>query len=146
MPYENQTFSQRVLNKVNTLASNEKLRFLIVGGVNTVFGLLTFYAIQFVIGKYITYIGSVLVAHFLVSGIGFVLYRRYVFKVSGNTFIDFIRFQSVYSISLISNLLILPILVSGFHWNVYLAQTVAVFAVTFLSFVGHKFFSFRRPQ
>ena len=132
--------------KIHLISSNEKIRFLIVGGLNTVVGLLVFYATQYFFGKYITYIGSVLFAHFLVSGFGFFLYRRFVFKVSGNVMLDFLRFQSVYSFSLISNLVILPILVSACGWNVYIAQTVTVLIVTVVSFIGHKFFSFRRAQ
>lgn len=134
----------KLSSTVRRLYGNEKVRFLIVGGINTVLGLLVFYVVQYFIGKYVTYIGSLLVTHFLVSTLGFVLYRKYVFKVTGNRLVDYIRFQSVYSISLISNLIILPILVSGLHWNVYLAQTLTVIGVTFVSFIGHKFFSFRR--
>lgn len=132
--------------RVRRLLGNEKVRFLIIGGINTVLGLLVFYVVQFLIGKYVTYIGSLLVTHFMVSTLGFVLYRKYVFKVTGNLFVDYVRFQSVYSISLISNLIILPILVTGLHWNVYFAQTLTVIGVTFVSFIGHKFFSFRRSS
>ena len=131
---------------VFSLYNNEKIRFLLVGGINTVLGLLLFYLVQFFIGKYITYIGSLLTTHLMVSTIGFILYRKYVFKVTGNLLVDFFRFQSVYSVSLISNLVILPVLVSGFHWNVYVAQTLTIAAVTVVSFLGHKLFSFQRPN
>lgn len=128
------------------LLKNDKFRFLVVGGINTILGLLTFYVIQFFWGKYVTYIGSVLITHFLISGAGFIMYRRYVFRVTKNVLVDFLRFQSVYSFSLISNLVILPILVSGLKWNVYVAQTVTVLVLTVVSFLGHKLFSFRRPK
>jgi putative flippase GtrA len=118
----------------------------VVGGINTVLGLLVFYLVQYFFGKYITYIGSLLTTHLLVSTLGFILYRKYVFKVRGNVLVDFFRFQSVYSVSLISNLVILPVLVSGLHWNVYVAQTLTIAAVTVVSFLGHKFFSFQRPK
>lgn len=140
----------RILAKLKSfllsLIKNEKIRYLLVGGFNTAFGLLVFYCVQFLFGNYITYIGSLLSTHLIVSTLGFVLYRKYVFKVSGNLVVDFLRFQSVYSVSLIANLLILPLLVSGLHWNVYLAQTVTVGVVTVVSFIGHKIFSFRRPN
>jgi putative flippase GtrA len=126
------------------MLADQKMRFLIVGGVNTVVGFLTFSAIQYFFGQNVGYLGSLFISHFLVSIAAFTLYRRYVFVVKGKLLMDFLRFQGVYMVSLGANALLLPILVAGFYWNVYVAQASSIVIVTIVSFVGHKYFSFRR--
>ncbi len=134
-----------IQNLARRLVADQRMRFLVVGGVNTVVGFLTFSAIQYFFGHVVGYLGSLFISHFLVSIAAFALYRRFVFVVRGKVLIDFLRFQGVYAVSLAANAVLLPILVSGFHWNVYVAQASSVIIVTIVSFVGHKYFSFRRP-
>lgn len=129
---------------VSRLLRDERARFLLIGGVNTVVGYGLFALIQLLFGAHISYFASLLIAHLLASLLAFVLYRRFVFRVQGNVVVDFLRFQVVYLVPLTANLLALPALVELLHINVYLAQAVIVVASTVVSFVGHKFFSFRR--
>lgn len=129
---------------IRRLAADQRVRYLFVGGVNTVIGYGLFSLAQFTIGHVVTYFGSVLIGHLLTSVLAFTLYRRLVFRVKGNLVVDFLRFQSVYLLPLAANLLALPILVSALHWNVYLAQATIVVLTTIVSFLGHKYFSFRR--
>ncbi|MEO8263344.1 MAG: GtrA family protein [Pseudolysinimonas sp.] len=131
--------------RFGTMLDDQRVRFVLVGGVNTVVGYGLFSLTQFLIGGVISYFGSLLIAHLIASVLAFVLYRRWVFRVEGTVVVDFLRFQVVYLIPLAANLLALPLLVAVAGWNVYLAQAVIVVMSTIVSFVGHKFFSFRRP-
>lgn len=126
------------------LLADERARFLIVGGINTVVGYGLFVLIQWLFGAVISYIGSVLIAHLLASMLAFTLYRRWVFRAGGTMVVDFLRFQVVYLIPLAANLLALPILVAVVGLNVYAAQALIVVVSTVVSFLGHKYFSFRR--
>ena len=74
-----------------------------------------------------------------------VLYRRFVFPVKGNVFRDLIKFVSVYIVSIAANVLALPLLVEVAGLNPLLAQAIILVVTTVLSYVGHKYFSFRRP-
>lgn len=129
---------------IRRLLRDERVRFLLIGGVNTVVGYGFFVLFQALFGARISYFASLLLAHLCASLLAFVLYRRFVFKVKGNLAIDFLRFQVVYLVPLTANLLALPALVELFDVNVYLAQAIIVLVSTVVSFVGHKFFSFRR--
>lgn len=130
--------------RINDLIQNEKIRFLAVGSFNTLIGYLTFSILQFRFGQSIGYIGSLIISHLFVSILAFYLYRKLVFKVQGRLFLDFIRFQGVYSISLILNIVILPMFVQVVGINPYFGQALSICVVTILSFIGHKLFSFRR--
>ena len=132
--------------RIRDLYQNEKIRFLAVGGFNTILGYLTFSIIQFKFGHNIGYVGSLISSHILVSFLAFYLYRKIVFKVQGNLLIDFARFQGIYSISLVLNVAVLPLLVQSFGINPYLGQFISIFLIAILSFLGHKFISFKRRQ
>ena len=118
-------------------------RFLVTGVANTVVGYGMFVVVQFALGRYITYIGSLLVAHLLASLIAFVLYRRFVFRASGKIIQQFWRFQTVYIVPLGVNIVLLPTLVHAFSLNVYMAQAGATVLIAAGSYFAHKYFSFR---
>lgn len=129
---------------LESYASNEQLRFITVGGFNTILGLIAYSTIQYFYGQFIGYLGSLLIAHFLVSILAFFLYRQFVFNKSGTALIDFLKFQAVYSVSLGINLVVLPLVIHQTGFNPYIAQIISVLLVTIISYLGHKFFSFRR--
>lgn len=137
--------------KVGTLLGSERgreiFRFLVTGATNTIVGFLMFAAVQFLIGRYVTYIGSLLIGHLLTSLVAFALYRRFVFRATnGNVFGQFLRFQTVYIVPLAVNIVLLPILVQAFAINVYVAQGAATLLIAVGSYFAHRYFSFReRP-
>lgn len=129
-----------------SLLKNEKIRYLLVGGFNTVFGFGTFVVIQIAIGHTVTYLGSLYISHLIASTVAFTLYRKYVFPVSGNVIRDYSRFQAVYVVPLLVNTFLLPFFVALLHWNVFIAQAITTVILTVSSYFGHKFFSFKRPS
>jgi len=135
----------RVLALGRRLLGDARVRFLIIGGVNTVVGYGLFVMVQAVVGVHISYFGSLLLAHVGASLLAFTLYRRWVFRVEGHVTRDFLRFQLVYIVPLLANFLALPLLVELVGLNVYLAQALIVLVSSVVSYLGHKFFSFRRP-
>jgi len=130
--------------RFSRVSEDERFRFLLVGAFNTAFGYTAFVAIQYLFGTTIGYMGSLFCAHVVASSVAFVLYRRLVFKVIGHVMLDYFRFQGVYFVTLTTNVILLPLFVEVFGWNVYLAQGVVMCVTVVGSFLGHKFFSFRR--
>lgn len=122
----------------------EKIRFLVVGGFNTFVGFGAFALIQFLSNGALHEIISLMLAHLLASSIAFVLHRRVVFRVRGQILLDYVRFQSVYVVPLSINLIVLQLLVRVAGMNVYLAQFLFTIVSVTISYVGHKYFSFRR--
>jgi putative flippase GtrA len=133
-----------MIARLRRLLKDERVRFVIAGGINTLVGYSLFALLQFAIGHLTGYIATLLISHVLASIVAFNLYRHFVFSVTGNSVVDFLRFQTVYILPLAINLAVLPVLVELLHWNVYLAQAIVVIVSTTISYLGHKFFSFRR--
>jgi putative flippase GtrA len=132
---------------INRLLEDERVRFLIVGGINTVVGYGLFVLFELTIGTWIGYLGSLYLSYAIAILLAFVLHRHFTFRASGtgSVFLDFVRFASVYIVSLIINTAALPALVEWGHLVPIVAQAFIVVVTTLLSYFGHKVFSFRRP-
>jgi putative flippase GtrA len=86
------------------LARDQRVAFLVVGGINTVVGLAIFAACSQTVGhsvdqrfgKVAGTLVTVIISHVLSVVFAFVMHRRFVFRVRGHVVRDLLRFQSVY--------------------------------------------------
>lgn len=129
------------------LIEDERVRFVLIGSINTIVGYGLFAAFELIVGRYIGYVGSLYASYAIATLLAFYLHRRFTFRASnsGLVLVDFFRFQSVYIVSLIVNTAALPVLVEWVKINPFIAQALIVIITTTISYAGHKWFSFRRP-
>ncbi len=141
------TYEAIRMHIVGRLLKDQRVRFLLVGGFNTMIGFGLFVVIELVIGRHTSYWVSLYSAYAFGVVISFLLHRRYTFQVAGtgHFFLDFIRFQSVSLVALAFNTIALPLLVELGQLAPILAQAIVVGITTVTSYIGHKFFSFKRP-
>jgi putative flippase GtrA len=92
------------------------------------------------------YLVSLYLSYAVAVSLAFVLHRRFTFRVRGNVLVDFVRFVGVYVVSLAVNSVVLPVLVELVGLHPLVAQGVALVITTLISYVGHKWFSFRRAH
>ncbi|MEX0429643.1 GtrA family protein [Nocardioides sp. DS6] len=130
---------------VLALLRRREVAFLLVGGTNTLLGLAAFTALYYLWGDTLHYLGSLVLAYAVGIIVGFVLHRRFVFRVEGNVLVDLLRFTSVQVTSLALNAALLPLMVEVVHLPVVPAQVVSLALVVVASYFGHLLFSFRRP-
>jgi len=143
----------RFSNLAQRAVRNQKLAFLAVGGINTLlgFGLFVLFdltvgrAVDAVAGRTIGSLVTLACSYAIAIVVAFLLHRRFVFKVQGQLWLDFVRFQSVYWLAITINAVALPILVAVGAPRIA-AQAVIVVVTTAISWFGHRYFSFRRPQ
>jgi len=128
------------------LLADERARFVVIGGINTVvaYGLFVVFEAAFG-GRYLL---SLLLSYLVATALAFVLHRRFTFEVTGRASLvtDYLRFQSVYVVMLVVNAVLLPVLVEFVGWSSLAAQAAIIVVTTIMSYLGHKFFSFRRPK
>jgi putative flippase GtrA len=114
--------------------------------VNTLLGLGSFVLFERLLGDEIGYLGALVLAYAVGITVGFVLHRRYVFKVEGSILLDLVRFVSVQLAALALNSLILSLLVELAHIPVVPAQVLALAMVVVATYFAHLYFTFRRPR
>jgi putative flippase GtrA len=131
--------------KALAMANRKEVRYLIVGGWNTVFGWAVFVLLQLTVGATIGYMAVLVIAQIISIINAYLCYRWFVFKVQGSWWLDFFRFSTVYWIVFAINLVALPLMVSGLGMNVIVAQTLFLVVTVVASYIAHNRFSFRRP-
>ncbi len=127
------------------IVKDQRIAFLIVGGMNTVIGTGWFWLFDhlfrdmragYMVALYSAHVAAVITA--------FILYRRFVFRVRGHVWLDLARFEVVNLASLGVNTVALPLLVEGFGMVSIVAQLLITTVTALISFFGHKLISFRR--
>ena len=135
------------------LIRDQRVAFLIVGGINTVVALAIFAACSLSVGHFVDQrlgkvAGSVVtlvIAHVLSVVFAFIMHRRFVFRVRGHVLRDLVRFESIYLTGGGINVVALPVLVE-LGLDRILAQAIIMAFGTVLTYFGHRHFSFRRSS
>jgi putative flippase GtrA len=127
------------------LIRDQRVAFLIVGGMNTAIGAVWFVLFLWLFPRgAVGYLGALVCAYLAATLCAFVLYRRFVFRVTGHVLRDLARFGLVNLSALGFNFAMLPVLVEVLGWPV-LASQFAIAGVTVVySWFAHRGFSFRR--
>jgi putative flippase GtrA len=134
-------------------SASEFIRYLLVGGFNTVFGFTVFALLNRLfrgLGSF-SYMYAWAVANFIAITAAFLAYKWFVFRTQGNYLREWIRCFSVYGSGMIFGLVALPILVTALKHTMrrpelasYLAVAMLTTVTVILSFFGHKTISFRQ--
>lgn len=126
------------------LVRDQRVAFLIVGGINTLVGYGWFVLFHELLGSIVGYMGTLGCAHVTAVLCAFVLHRRFVFKVHGHLLLDLGRFELVNLVALAVNAVLLPFFVEVVGLGVLVSQGLATCLTVMATYFGHRFFSFRR--
>ncbi len=122
----------------------EKIRFLIAGAWNTLFGYLSFMALYFLLVHLMNYMFIFIISAAVNIIQNFWVYKIFVFKTKGNHLKEFLRFNTVYAFSIGLNFVLLPFFVEVLKMHPLIAQACLIFLIVVISYIGHRNFSFRR--
>jgi putative flippase GtrA len=126
------------------LAASERVRFLVVGGFNTVLGFGIFVVLQTTLGDRIGYLAVLTLATAIAILAAYCGHRWITFQVRGQWLLDLARFSSVFIAVFVLNVAALPLLVEVVGVPPIPAQGAFVVVTVIASYVGHRNFSFRR--
>jgi putative flippase GtrA len=130
----------------------EFLRYLLIGGFNTVFGYGLFALLNWAftgMGPY-SYLYAAVLANPIAITVAFLGYKWFVFRTRGNYLTEWIRCMGVYSSTMLIGLAGLSVLVpilrrvlSSPPQAPYLAAAIMTCVTVLVGFLGHRNFSFR---
>ena len=120
----------------------EKIRYLLAGSWNTVFGYAAFAAMFFFWGNNIHYMAIMIISYIVSISNAYISYKFFVFKTKGNYLREYLRFYLVYGFAFILNIIMLPLSVEIFQINPLISQAAIVLFTAVFSYIGHKNFSF----
>jgi len=130
------------------------LRYLFVGGWNTLFGYGCFALLTALLDPRIKYgyvVASVL-ANLLAITVSYLSYKLFVFRTKGNYLREWVRCLAVYGGSMLISVILLPVIVMIIRWTTtigkeapYIAGAVIMGLSVIYTFLGHKNYSFQQP-
>lgn len=123
----------------------EKIRYLIAGGWNTLFGYCTFAALLFIFAKQLHYILILVITYVISVSNAYVSYKFLVFRTKGNYLREYLRFYLVYGAVFVANLILLPISVELLNIKPLISQAMIIAGAVVISYFGHKHYSFQLP-
>lgn len=120
-----------------------KIRFLVAGGYNTVFGYVVFAILFLLAGRRVHYLVIGAFAHVISLTSGFMVYRWLVFRSSDRWYLAFARFCVSQLATFGAGIAGLYGLVAFGHFQPLLAQACVTFFSVILTYTLHRHYSFR---
>jgi len=125
---------------ITVLLSHETIRFIVVGGINTLLSYLV-YAVSIFVGCH--YILAQTLSMVISLIVSFLLHKNFTFKAKGYSFAEILRFLAVYAVSIGLSYALLAILVDLLNFNKYIAGLSPIVICAIISYIGHKKVTFR---
>lgn len=121
---------------------SQPFKFVLVGILNTCISFIAFILfIGFISNNYLF---ALMFSHLLGIVNSYFWNKRWTFNSAHTNSRSVLRFISVYFITFLINLLLLHLLINNVGINKLFSQAFALLATTAISFVGHKYWSFKK--
>lgn len=128
------------------LLGNERVRFLVVGGWNTVIGFLCFLLCHWLVAESMGPFGTLVLSYCIAIPHSYLTQRVLVFRSHGPWFGEFLRFLLANSAIFAANLILLPLIVAISKIDGRWVQAALVVVLTVMSYLAHRYFSFSRTR
>lgn len=124
----------------------QKLRYLIVGGWNTLFGYGCFVVLQALLGHRVNYLFVLALSYVISITNSYLGYKFIVFRTKGNYLREYLRTYLVYSVTFLVNAAVLAALVEWVHLSPIIGQAIATTVTVVMGYVAHHNFTFASPE
>lgn len=120
------------------------LRFLIVGGINTIFGLSIYPLIYIATRRFdLFYLWILVPSHLIAITFSYTTFKYFVYKTKGNHVREYGRFSFFHVVMFIVNLVALPFLVEICGINPVISQIFFGLLVASTSYIWHQKITFK---
>ena len=132
----------------------QKIRFLLVGGFNTVFAYLVLNFLNILFGLLLKDTFSpvvianiaLIIQYILTINVSFITMRYYVFQSHGDWYKEWLKAWSVYIFLYLINAPVLTFMMTILGWSTWVAQGIYLIFSTIITFLLHKYYSFRKKN
>lgn len=125
---------------LDTIFKKQISRFVAVGILNAIISVGSYFIL---LDINIYYLYSSLIAHIIGITNSFIWNKLWTFKSKGNLLKEYLKFNSVYVVTFVVNLILLIFFVEKFMFNPKIAGVLAIIIISIISFYGHRYWSFR---
>jgi putative flippase GtrA len=130
----------------NNNANQKKLRYLMVGIVNTVIGYFIGVGIYKALGENLGIFWIGIISNIFSITISFLSYKILVFRTKGMWLVEYMRAYAVYGGSALIGIIFLWLFVDKLKLSIWLAQALVITVTVIISYLGHSRFTFRHRE
>ena len=130
--------------KLSKFLEDEKIRYLLAGGLNTVCGYFVGVGAYLWLGGWMHIIYISILANILAITISFLTYKIFVFRTHGDWLKEYLKMYLSYGLTAIIGTLLLWLFVDSFSINIWLSQGLVLSTVFLFSFFLNRNFTFKR--
>jgi len=129
-------------SKLTHLISNQKVRYLITGAYNTAFGYLIFVLVFYYFSSTVNHYFLLGICHLIGTINNFFSYSTFVFKTKVTALRNYMKFNLVYLLIFLFNVIMFTLLTKVMDWNLYFSQALIVALIAVVGYILNKYFSF----
>ena len=126
------------------LWSDERIRFLLVGGFNTCMGYAVFASTYWLFRGVLSLPWILVLSYLMAVPISYATQRQLVFRSGAPVRLEAIRFAGVNTLVFLANLLFLPVVQRSSGLDPLLVQATFLVVTAIVSYCVHKWFTFFR--
>ena len=131
-----------ILPTLIAATSSQFIRYLLVGGWNTIFGMAIYATLHHWLGSHIHYLLLLIPANILAIANAFLCYKLFVFRTRGNALREYLRCHAVYGIMMLVGAALLFLQVECLGLHPIVANCACIVITTIISYFAHRHFSF----
>ena len=124
---------------------SDKIRFLIIGGINAGISYIIYAIAIFLIGE-AHYQICVALQWIISSVFSFTNQKLFVFCTKGHWVKEYLKCCTTWVVSYFVNAVLLEIIIKLFIRNVYIAQIISIFLASIVTYVLFKYFAFKHKE
>ncbi|WP_442951591.1 GtrA family protein [Paenibacillus sp. GYB004] len=122
----------------------QSMKFVLVGVTNTIISYLVFIGCNLLVDNYLV---SLLISYIIGVVNSYFLNKNWTFRTPKTRNLStIIKFITVYLCTFLVNLIILILLVDFLYFSASLSQAISLIITTMISFIGHKYWSFKNKE
>lgn len=125
------------------IIDSKKIRFLIIGFLNTIFGYLFSIVIYEIFKDHLSLFIILLISHIITVTFSFFNYRLFVFKSKKSMLNEYVKIHLVYISSFCINFLIVWILYNHLLWTFWLSRLISILILICYNYFVHTRFTFK---
>jgi len=122
--------------------SSRKIRYLIGGGWNTLFGYAVSVGLYDLLSKNTHILIITTIANVIAISMAFLTYKVFVFQTKGNWWGEYFRSYLIYGNIVLISIFMLWLMVDFMRLQFWIAQGLIMVATIFLSYIGHARYTF----
>ena len=128
---------------IKNLLNSSKLRYLIAGGWNTVFGYSLGVILFILLTDSVHTAFIAFICNLISMAMSFITYKVFVFRTKGNWIKEYFKACIVYGNVAIISIVVIWVLVDLVGLNIWISQALTIFVTVVISYFGHKKFTFK---